>query len=117
MLDYFEFSLYLFYVFVLLGILMLANVVYFQIRYQKKTDYLFNDDNYIDGGWIYNSMRMMMYAHYCLFHRRARRAGVLERVRRIPSVIKFHLYFHWFSVIVVSLILTIVSILDYYLLG
>ena len=76
-------------------ILMAGNTIYFQIRFQKKTDQAIHGENYVDGGWLFNANRMMMYAHYCLFSARAKRAGVYEQVTQLPREIKFHLILHW----------------------
>ncbi len=92
---------------------MLINVAYFQIRYQKKVDQLLHGDRYIDGGWMYNSHRMMMYAHYCIFKKRAERAGILEKVLAIPAVVKLHLVLHWSVVIALGLILVVFGVDDY----
>ncbi len=94
------FLLLTFFIFLVCGVAAIVNVIYFQIRYQKKVDTIIQGDRYIDGGWMFNSTRLMMYAHYCLFPRRALRAGISDRVDSIPRVIKFHLVLHWFLVIV-----------------
>jgi len=95
-----NFTLIIGFTFAIFGTMAIANVIYFQNRYQKKVDTIIQGDRYIDGGWIFNSTRLMMYAHYCLFPRRARRAGISKQVESIPKVIKLHLILHWFLVIV-----------------
>lgn len=110
---YSDFWISLFIIFALLGVIMLINVAYFQIRYQKRVDQLLHGDRYIDGGWIFNSHRMMMYAHYCLFKKRAEKAGLLEKVLTIPTVVKLHLVFHWGAVILLGLILVGFAVNDY----
>ena len=82
-----------------LGLVVFFHTIYFQIRYQKKVDKLINGDNYIDGGWIFNTSRMMIYAHYCLFPKRASRAGVTEAIQNMPAIIRWHLIGHWGVVI------------------
>lgn len=100
--------------FFFLGFLMLSNAIYFQMRYQKKADQLLHGDNYIDGGWVFNSHRMMMYAHYCLFHKRAARDQVLEQVLNMPKAMKFHLILHWGTVTLVGLTLIIGFVINYF---
>jgi len=101
-------------IFFILTIVAILNAVYFQIRYQKKADTIISGDNYIDGGWIFNSTRLMMYAHYCLFPARAERAGVKDRVAKLPSMLKFHLILHWCLVILGSLCMAVWAIADYF---
>lgn len=111
--QYQDFSLYIFYVFILAGFLVILNAIYFQIRYQKKTDQLFHGENYIDGGWLFNSQRMMMYAHFCLFDKRAKRAGVFDQVQKMPPVIRFHLLAHWIMAIFGGLAMVVLGVMDY----
>ncbi len=85
--------------FAVIGFTVILNAIYFQVRFQRTVDQLLHGDNYIDGGWIFNSQRMMMYAHYCLFERRARRAGLYDRVQAMPRVLKGHLLLHWVLVL------------------
>ncbi len=99
---YREFVFYASIVFMALGVLVMVNAIYFQILYQKKIDQLIRGDDYIDGGWLFNSTRMMMYAHYCLFNKRAKKAGVEDSIASIPVVVKCHLIFHWSGVIIGS---------------
>ncbi len=82
------------------GFVAIANVIYFQIRYQKRVDAIVHGERYIDGGWVFNSTRLMMYAHYCLFTGRRQRDGVVEKIKLTPGIIKFHLVLHWFLVVV-----------------
>jgi len=88
----------------------LVNVIYFQLRFQRKVDRIILGSNYIDGGWIFNSTRLMMYAHYCLFPSRAARAGVSNQVRMIPHTIRLHLILHWGLVITGIFLLTVTTI-------
>ncbi|BFM06492.1 hypothetical protein [Halioxenophilus aromaticivorans] len=107
--DYFyrEAVFYFSLITVALGGLEFLHTIYFQVRYQKKVDVLINGDNYIDGGWIFNASRMMMYAHYCLFPKRAERAGVEKAIHQIPVAIKWHLIVHWVAVILVCFLAAI----------
>ncbi len=110
-----DWTIFLFVVFVLTWVLMAINAVYFHCRYQKKLDQQIMGDDYIDGGMLYNLTRLMLYAHYCLFSNRAKRAGVDEIIRDLPTKLKAHLIFHWFSVLFGCLILIIYSISDIFL--
>ena len=99
---YQELVFYVSFITITLGVLVLLHTIYFQIRYQEKVDKLIHGDNYLDGGWIFNASRMMIYAHYCLFPKRAKRAGVTAAIHRMPSVIRWHLIMHWAVVILVG---------------
>jgi hypothetical protein len=74
-------------VFMALGVLVIVNAIYFQVLYQKKVDQLIHGDDYIDGGWLFNSTRMMMYAHYCLFNRRAKKSGLKILLQIFPLLL------------------------------
>ena len=103
-------------IFLVCGLLAIVNVIYFQIRYQKKVDAIIHGDNYIDGGWVFNSTRLMMYAHYCLFPGRAEKAGLGKQVSEIPKIIKCHLVLHWVLVLVSGFFLVVGSVMiDFYL--
>ena len=112
-----EFVFYASIVFMAFGILVIVNAIYFQVRYQKQVDQLIHGDDYIDGGWLFNSTRMMMYAHYCLFNKRARKAGVEDSVAGIPVIVKWHLIFHWGAVIIGSSALVLAWSVSHFVLG
>ena len=114
MLNNVDLFIWLCLVFIVIGITVILNAIYFQIRYQKRLDQLLHGDDYIDGGWIFNSQRMMMYAHYCLFEKRARRAGLYDQVQAIPGVIKGHLLLHWVLVILGGFLMLLLWLFDYF---
>lgn len=111
--QYQDLSLIVFIVFGMSAFVMIGNVVYFQIRFQRSADRLIHGGNVIDGGWLYNSQRMMMYAHYCLFKKRAVKAKVYTQVKQLPQNIKFHLLLHWGMVMLSGLLLVLLSLMDY----
>ncbi len=100
-----------------LGFLMLLNAIYFQIRYQRMVDRTLHGENYIDGGGVFNASRMMIYAHYCLFPKRAERDGVVDQMGQIPLVVKVHLIFHWLAVIMVCLLAAVGFVVHRLMLG
>ena len=114
MLDNVNLFIWLCFVFILIGFTVILNAVYFQIRYQKRVGQLLHGDDYIDGGWIFNSQRMMMYAHYCLFEKRAKRAGLYDQVQAIPGVIKGHLLLHWVLVILGGFLMLLLWLFDHF---
>lgn len=42
--------------------------------------------------------------HYCLFSRRAKKAGVYDIFSRLPAIQRAHLIFHWSSLLLFSFI-------------
>lgn len=111
--DFFFFAVM---VLLAIGLILLVNVVYFQVMYQRKVDRAIHGDECIDGSWIFNSTRMMVYAHYCLFSARAIKAGVAGKIVTIPFVIKAHLVLHWLLVIGGSLLMVVLILLDHFYL-
>lgn len=82
---------------ILAGLASILNAIFFQFKYQKLIDQQFHGDNYIDGGWLFNSTRMLMYAHYCLFPARAQKDRVSHHVDSLSLKIKLHLIFNWIA--------------------
>lgn len=95
--------------FILLGLFIgfigltvtIVNAVYFHFRYQKKIDQAIagGED---DIGFLLGLTRLTMYGHYCLFSRRAKKAGVYDIFSRLPAIQRAHLIFHWFSLLFFS---------------
>lgn len=81
----------------------IINAIYFHFRYQKKIDETIagKED---DIGFLIGMTRLMMYGHYCLFPKRARRAGVYNIFTRLPRIQRAHLIFHWLSILLFSFI-------------
>lgn len=81
----------------------ILNAIYFHFRYQKKIDEAIagRED---DIGFLLGMTRLMMYGHYCLFPKRAQRAGVYNIFLGLPRIQRAHLIFHWFSLLLFSFI-------------
>lgn len=91
-------------------ILAALNAIYFHYRHQRDLDQLVMKEQYIDGGLLFNLMRLMLYGHYCLFPKGAQRDGVYEIFSTLPCSIRVHLIFHW-CVVIFSLFLMPLSYL------
>lgn len=84
---------------ILLSLLGIANAIYFHYRYQRKLDSELMKSEYYSGGLIVDLMRLMLYGHYCLFPKRAKRDDVSHVFNKISKTERIHLVFHWCSVI------------------
>ena len=98
-LDHVAHLLILFAIF--LGLLMAINSFYFYLRYQKAIDQAVMKGFYYERGYLLCALEQMMYAHYCLFPKRAKRDGFYEIFSVLEKRPRQHLIFHWFAVLAV----------------
>lgn len=56
-------------------------------------------DQYYDGGFLMGVNRLMLYGHYCLFRKRARRDGADEVFQNLSAGMKCHIIFHWAAIL------------------
>lgn len=82
-----------------LFIVAVVNALVFHFRYQKELDQSVMKEQYYDGGILMGLNRLMMYGHYCLFPKRAKRDGVDSIFGRLDRRQKFHLKLHWLAII------------------
>ena len=87
------------------------NAIYFYFRYHKNIALQIEDESYTNGGMLFEMTKFMMYGHYCLFPARAKRAGVEEIFNRLSKTIRYHLIFHWFSVVTSAVLIALSAIL------
>lgn len=85
---------------IFLGVLALANSFYFYKRYQPPLDKATMKDLYFEKGYMLCALDQLMYAHYCLFPKRAKRDGFYELFSTLESRPRKHLIFHWFAVVI-----------------
>lgn len=95
------------------GFVVLLHVIYFYFNYQKPIDKKVMGGDYYEMGILLASTKLMMYGHYCLFPKRAKKAGVHEIFSTIPRNVKAHLIVHWVLVIVFSCMLFGGATVDY----
>ncbi len=84
---------------VTLSVLVLINAIHFYLKHYESIAKQV-DGAYIDMGFLFSASRLMLWAHYCLFPKRAERANVHEIFSRLPKTIRMQLLFHWFGVLV-----------------
>ncbi|PXF64223.1 hypothetical protein [Kangiella spongicola] len=94
--------------------LLIINAIYFYFRYQKSMEKELLGDDYSSGGFLYDSTRLMMYGHYILFPKRAKKAGVYEFFKNIPFKVKTHLLIHWFGLIIGGICFFVPATITYF---
>jgi hypothetical protein len=98
-----------------LGVAAIVNAVFFHYRYQKDIDKRVMKDGYYDGGLLFNLLRVMMYGHYCLFPKRAKRDNVNEVFSTLSKTVRFHLIFHWVAFVTAFLLMFVTYFVGRYI--
>lgn len=82
----------------------ISNALYFHLRYQKALDQAVMGERYYDAGVLLGLNRLMMYGHYCLFPKRAKKDCVYEIFAYLDKVQRVHLILHWAAILATVLI-------------
>lgn len=96
---------------IILFVLVLINAIYFYIKHYK-TIATQVDGTYIDVGFLLSANRLMLWAHYCIFPKRAKRAKVHDIFSSIPKTTRVQLLFHWFGILIGCLLFVVGGILN-----
>ena len=104
--------------FFIIGIVILwiwlLHAIYFYIKYQKPMEKNLMGEDYYSGGFLYDGLRVMMYGHYLLFPKRAKKAGVYDFFSKLNNKLKAHLLFHWFGLVIGGITALIPAIILYF---
>lgn len=70
-------------------------VFYIRMTFQRAIDEKVMGNKYYDMGFLFSFNKLLMYGHYCLFSKRAKRDGVDVIFKQLPKVQRIHLIILW----------------------
>lgn len=92
---------------------VILHALYIRVRYQPAIDRAVMGSQYFDMWVFFAFNKLLMYGHYCLFPKRARRAGVHEIFENLPRVQRLNLIVFWGFFIVCCFLFFGGALLDY----
>lgn len=96
------------------GFFCILHALYIRYRYQEFIDRAVMGSEYFDMGVFFAFSKLLMYGHYCIFSKRAIRAGVDELFQALPKVQRIHLIVYWWTFIIFGSLLFGGAAFDYF---